>query len=1249
MAFMKKTRVTLLIIFIFLFSQNGWTELTVDSSSSSDVAAHYAPTELLVRLRETTDVDKLREAGATSVSPIFSPNTPAGRHPLLRRSYLIRFQRAGTGGDRHPPLQNNRLEQLRGQYENYPWVEAVQFNTLNRFCADVGEQVVPTDPRYEEQWNLRALNLPKAWTVERGTPEVIVAVVDSGIDRLHPELRSQLWQNSNEIAGNGIDDDRNGYVDDINGWDFSDAPTMPGRGDWTERDNAPDDESGHGTHVAGIIAAEPNNGIGIAGIAWNCRLMPLRAGFISDAGAFLQSDDVAAAIVYAADNGAHIINLSLGDPAKVFIVQDAVAYAYQRGCVLIAAAGNSGTAEPWYPAALENVISVAWLQENGRLAGDSNFGATVDIAAPGDSILSTELAENYSTKSGTSMAAAHISGVAALMLAANPTCSNTEIRQMLTASSLYPQGGLVGAGLPDAHLALTAATGLIAQLTVTYRMPIVEIYGSAGGNGFAEYRLDFGRGETPEVWGPILPPQTEPKFNALLHEWDVSGLAEGTYTLRLRVIPAERRPGSENPKLKRYNRQRAPSETRRTVTEKIVVEVSHTAPTISKHDAGAWFAGDRIESVITWQTDALTIGEVEIFPDNKNTVVRGLVPRSRRARTASINHRHLLYLSELGLPPVSYAYRLVAKNRSGLQTIDDNAGNLYPIEVLDARIPTSHLAQAASAEHGLHAIVAAADMNANGKRELIAVETEARGWSSPHIFEADADGTYRKVFTLSEPMRPWDSADTDGDGLVEILGHALTGTFLLEQPAEGEFPAVRTWDAPQLWGGTIADLDSDGIPEIYSRDSTTASIAVYEAIGDNSYRNIAALVNPTEGENNMGTSFATGDFDGDGRMEILAGDTDGELFAYEAIGNNRYEQVWRGTLPEGRPQLFAAGDLDGDGRSEFAVGAKVWTDDSDPERYHWLITIFSHTDGDRNPPLQTTGGNTYRAVWSQRIQNARNGGNGLNIADADNDGKNELCIAVWPNFYLVQYDGTDYVPVWHYPASSTANPIVADVDSDGMNELLFNSNGVLSVFERNGKSAAQTESVSAVQTVPLKLTSAVYSPPNQLLLQFDKQMGTSATHPGRYQLQNLDATVAYAPQSAILDRTQQRVVLTFPPGTFQAGGRYQIETFQISDIHGTYIADDARTLTVVIAAPTLADAIVYPNPTRCNQVTFVNLPEATRIGIYDVNGNRVAFLATTAFDAGKKVWHAAGISSGVYIYRLETDTEQRMGKVSIVR
>ena len=286
----------------------------------------------------------------------------------------------------------------------------------------------------------------------------------------HPEFRSQLWRNADEIPRNGIDDDGNGYVDDINGWDFSDAPTLPGSGDWTVRDNEPEDEIGHGTHVSGIIAAAANNGIGIAGIAWRCRLMPLRADFKYGGGGYLQNDDVAAAIVYAADNGAQVINMSWGDTVNAFIIEDAVAYAYARGCVLVAAAGNDGAVGSLYPAGLKTVISVAGIDAERQLYADSNFGATIDIAAPGDEILSTDLNGGYQSLSGTSMAAAHVSGVAALVLSANPDYTNAEIQATLisTAGPLFISN-LVGAGLVDASAALTASTELIAQIDTHQR------------------------------------------------------------------------------------------------------------------------------------------------------------------------------------------------------------------------------------------------------------------------------------------------------------------------------------------------------------------------------------------------------------------------------------------------------------------------------------------------------------------------------------------------------------------------------------------------------------------------------------------------------------------------------------------------------------------------------------------------------------------------------------------------------------
>lgn len=1235
----------LLVYFLSSITTDASEQIQSFSHSDSLIELTHTPGELIVRVHSDSSLTQLRtfskKLGSESVLPIFTPTTPAGQHPLLSRTYLVRFP------------TTSQLEQLKQKYVEHALIENVEQNRLNRFCSET----TPNDPRYGEQWNLKAMNLPKTWSIEQGKSSVIVAVVDSGIKREHPEFHNQLWQNLGEIPDNGIDDDGNGYVDDINGWDFSDAPTLPGHGDWTERDNEPDDETGHGTHVSGIIAAEANNGIGIAGIAWQCRLMPLRAGFRTGAGAFLQNDDVAAAIVYAADNGADVINLSLGDTVNAFLIQDAVEYAYNRGCILVGAAGNSPEPGAYYPAALNTVLSVASLDKNLQL-GNSNFGASIDIAAPGEEILSTDLNTDqsslgyrYKYRSGTSMAAAHISGVAALLISANPSCRNTEIQQWLigTARELSITH-LVGSGFVDAYAALTEQIGLTAHIAITTpeqtkvseKSSTVEIFGSAGGSGFTQYWLEYGVTETPDLWFPIGFPQTEPKYNTVLHEWDTSSLEEGIYTLRLSVKAEDGKP----------------------VRDKVVVEIRHTLPRISEHEASVWLSGNRFDSTIIWQTDVLTAGAVDIFPKTENYALASNNAPLRVARSDSVNRQHIAYLSELGLPADEYLYRLTTQNRTGLIRIDDNKGELYRIVVRDDQIQPSHLHQTASAQLGLHAIVIPKDINGNGKLELIGVETATTAQSSPQIFETDNNGNLMMIASLNPSKsvsRLWATADSDGDGLIELLCNVSAKTFLLEQPAPGKFPTQQIWEANGIWGGTIADADLDGKPEIISRHDDTNSIWVHESNGNDSYSNIAILNNPTQGKNGIDTRFAIGDFDADGQIEILAGDNDGELFIYENVGNNQYRQTWVGTLPDGIPHLFAAGDMDGDAIPEFAVGAKVWTTEFDLLRQHWLFTIFT-----------SNGNNSYHVVWHQRIRQLRDEDSGITIADANNDGRNELCIAVSPNFYLVQYDGITYRPIWYHSATSTFNPIVADIDNDGTNELMFNSKNAFTIFENphaiashssNGEVSTLSTSVSVILTAPPKLISAVHSPPHQLLLKFDKPMDVTTAHPSRYRLhrqktQDSSGTDGsnmeiYVPQSAIIDRSRKRVVLTFSGDLFNTDNYYEIETFQLSDIYGAEIPEDGRTLTVEFLIQSDSEMIVYPNPARGNQITFDRLPASTRIYIYDVAGNRIASLVPTEDDTAgnrcRKVWFLDGISNGVYIYVLETETGRQVGKLSVIR
>ncbi len=284
----------------------------------------------------------------------------------------------------------------------------------------------PNDPRLSELWNLQKINAAQGWNATTGTGQTIVAVIDTGVDYTHPDLAANIWTNAREVAGNGRDDDGNGYVDDVRGYDFS------------SNDANPMDENGHGTHVAGIVGATGNNGVGVTGVAQHTRIMALR--FMAADGSGYTSDAVRA-IDYAIRNGAKILNNSWGGSAADPTLAAAIERARAAGVIVVIAAGNeqaNNDTTASYPATYarqsNNTVVVASTSSGDQLSWFSNYGQTVMIAAPGESILSTARGGGYITKSGTSMAAPVISGALALLWDLHPTWSYTQIMDKLKTS-----------------------------------------------------------------------------------------------------------------------------------------------------------------------------------------------------------------------------------------------------------------------------------------------------------------------------------------------------------------------------------------------------------------------------------------------------------------------------------------------------------------------------------------------------------------------------------------------------------------------------------------------------------------------------------------------------------------------------------------------------------------------------------------------------------------------------------------------
>ncbi len=304
------------------------------------------------------------------------------------------------------------------------------------------------DPLLGQQWGLEqsATGAPEAWTQSHGAG-VLVAILDSGVQLNHPDLQRNLWRNPNEIAGNNVDDDRNGYVDDVHGANVK------------ELNGNVEDDNGHGTHVAGIVAAQAGNGVGGSGIAPDATIMAVK---VLDANRAGDSSRLAKGIVYAVDRGARILNVSINGDGTSGDLDAALKYAGSKGATVVASAGNNSRdidVTPSYPASNpEPAVLVATATEQaGTLISIANRGVrTIDLAAPGGSILSTARGGGFELRQGTSMAAPFVAGSLALLAAARPDLPQSALRDALTQTAPRPSllSGLLGGGSLNVAAAL---------------------------------------------------------------------------------------------------------------------------------------------------------------------------------------------------------------------------------------------------------------------------------------------------------------------------------------------------------------------------------------------------------------------------------------------------------------------------------------------------------------------------------------------------------------------------------------------------------------------------------------------------------------------------------------------------------------------------------------------------------------------------------------------------------------------------
>ncbi|MCF8260329.1 MAG: S8 family serine peptidase [Melioribacteraceae bacterium] len=911
----------------------------------------------------------------------------------------------------------------------------------------------PNDSLYSQQWSLEKIDITGAWEHTTGDSTITIGVIDTGIDLLHPDLLNQIYINPAEDLNkngridlsdlDGKDNDSNGFIDDISGFDFVDksgASLQNQSGDYFNWDNDPTDENGHGTFVSGIIGAQSDNIIGIAGIAPNCKILPLRA---FDPDGYGEEDDVVSAILYAMNSGVKVINMSFGDKIYSKVLRDIIKYASANGIIFVGSAGNSGTDEEHYPSGFNDVISVGNSNKSDNLSSSSTFGSTVDLVAPGTDIISTEFNGNYASASGTSASAPHVSGTIGLLLSINDFSFN-DIKTILKSTSDDIQtpnwDGKTGSGRLNAGKAVKSAlSGTRGEVSF-----ISPLQGSGFSNSdidfnlsvlhpnFASFGIEIGKGISPLDWTVIYNSDKQ-IFNELVYSLDLSNLIDTTYTARIKVTLTNNS----------------------VIEERVNFIVDRSEPKINYLTVESAYSENQPSIIAALESDDPTLVDIYIRKSGStdNFTIHQMDDAQNNISFVKNTHHKLIRNLEY---QTQYEVYFMLTNSSGLENKIDNNGENILVTTQNKILPSDHNT-ITQISHG-RPFGEPIDFYNDGVPSEIIINSN------------DDDGNYSKFYKyINEEFIFIDQienrivkafGDFNNDNHNELVSLFARNGYIdqINENSTDVFQNLVKDESGDFWPVLVQDLDNDSKIEIIvvSSDST---LTIYElSSSEMILTEEATLVNfsPRRIMNrsiNLNTfnsaNVVIGDLDNNGSMEIIIVDSEGDILGYSIDAPNSYSNSY--SIETG--YLFSegaltAGDFDGDNKTDLAIILN--SSDYLHIAPYYKVLVFNLLQNKINT-IANLNFASSEAAFNSFLFNKSEAS--IKLADLNNDKSDDLIINIFPYTYIFRHEDDKTFPIYYSNSgnlenkSSFAEIYTGDLNMNGILDVILPGNEFSSLLE----------------------------------------------------------------------------------------------------------------------------------------------------------------------------------------------------------